>query len=83
MVHTVPRNAFTLGAHEGCGGRAFGRGGAVLHGRYHLHVLRTPREVRNAFAYVLLNTRKHWKELRGMAPPTRMDEASSGRWFEG
>jgi hypothetical protein len=32
----------------------------VLYGRYHhLRVLRTPREVRNALAYVLLNVRKH------------------------
>ena len=63
--------------------RAFGRAGAVLHGRYHLRVLRTPREVRNALAYVLLNARKHWKQRRGEAPPVRLDEASSGRWFEG
>jgi REP element-mobilizing transposase RayT len=63
--------------------RAFGRAGPVLHGRYHLRVLRTPREVRNALAYVLLNARKHWKQRRGEAPPVRLDEASSGRWFEG
>jgi REP element-mobilizing transposase RayT len=63
--------------------RAFGRAGAVLHGRYHLRILRTPREVRNALAYVLLNARKHWKQRRGMAPPARIDDASSGRWFEG
>jgi REP element-mobilizing transposase RayT len=63
--------------------RAFGLAGAVLHGRYHLRVLRTPREVRNALAYVLLNARKHWKQRRGEAPPVRLDEASSGRWFEG
>src|SRR2546425_12240207 len=35
--------------------RIFGRTGPVLFGRYHLRVLRTPREVRNALAYVLLN----------------------------
>ena len=63
--------------------RAFGRAGAVLHGRYHLRVLRTPREVRNALAYVLLNARKHWKQRQGEAPAVRLDEASSGRWFEG
>jgi hypothetical protein len=38
--------------------------GPVLHGRYHLRVLRTPREVRNALAYVLLNARKHWPGAR-------------------
>jgi REP element-mobilizing transposase RayT len=63
--------------------RVFRRSGSVLHGRYHLRVLRTPREVRNALAYVLLNARKHWKERRGVSPPLRLDEASSAAWFEG
>ena len=63
--------------------RVFARKGPVLDGRYHLRVLKTPREVRNALAYVLLNARKHWVERRGAAPPARLDEASSGRWFEG
>jgi REP element-mobilizing transposase RayT len=63
--------------------RVFRRAGPVLHGRYHLRVLRTPREVRNALAYVLLNARKHWKERHGAPAPPRLDEASSGRWFEG
>ena len=39
--------------------RVFKRSGPVLADRYHVHVLRTPREVRNALAYVLLNARKH------------------------
>ncbi len=63
--------------------RVFGRRGRVLDGRYHLHVLRSRREVRNALAYVLLNARKHWKERRGAAPALRLDEASSSRWFDG
>ena len=63
--------------------RAFGCAGAVLHGRYHLRILRTPREVRSALAYVLLNVRKHFKQRWGYAPAVRLDEASSGRWFEG
>ena len=63
--------------------RAFGRTGGVLFGRYHLRILRTPREVRNAPAYVLLNARKHWTQRRGEAPPVVLDEASSGRWFQG
>ncbi len=63
--------------------RVFGRRGRVLEGRYHLHVLRSRREVRNALAYVLLNARKHWKERRGVAPPQRLDVASSACWFEG
>ena len=63
--------------------RVFGRRGPVLDGRYHVRVLRTPREVRNALAYVLLNVRKHWRARRGVAPPVRLDEASSGRLFDG
>jgi REP element-mobilizing transposase RayT len=63
--------------------RVFERSGPVVDGRYHLHLLRTPHEVRNALAYVLLNVRKHWMQWRRVAPPVRMDEASSGRWFGG
>jgi hypothetical protein len=37
----------------------FRRAGQVLADRCHVHVLRTPREVRNAIAYVLLNARRH------------------------
>ena len=63
--------------------RVFRRSGPVLLGRYHVRALRTPREVRNALGYVLLNARKHWREMRGSAPPVRLDEASSGAWFDG
>jgi REP element-mobilizing transposase RayT len=63
--------------------RVFGRVGPVLFGRYHLRVLRTPREVRNALAYVLLNARKHWRQRKGAAPPIVLDIASSGAWFDG
>jgi REP element-mobilizing transposase RayT len=64
--------------------RVFHRAGAVLADRSHVHVLRTPREVRNAIAYVLLNARRHLAK-RGRRPPTdgRIDPASSGRWFSG
>jgi REP element-mobilizing transposase RayT len=63
--------------------RVFRRKGAVLFGRYHLRLLRTPREVRNALAYVLLNVRKHWRQRYGAPPPVRLDIASSGAWFDG
>lgn len=59
------------------------RRGAVLLGRYHVRALRTPREVRNALAYVLLNARKHWAQRHGSAPPVKLDEASSAAWFDG
>ena len=46
--------------------------------------LRTPREVRNAIAYVLLNARKHAaRSGRPLPRGARIDPASSGRWFDG
>jgi hypothetical protein len=64
--------------------RVFRRRGAVVADRYHAHVLRTPREVRNALAYVLLNARRHAAKLgRRLSMAPRIDPASSGRWFAG
>jgi REP element-mobilizing transposase RayT len=61
--------------------RIFGRRGPVLEDRFHARVLKTPREVHHALAYVLLNARRH---LGKSAKPTDLiDPASSGRWFEG
>jgi len=62
--------------------RVFKRRGAVLADRYHLHVLGTPREVRHALAYVLLNARRHLAKLGKRSAP-RIDPASSGLWFSG
>jgi len=64
--------------------RVFARRGAVLRDRFHAHALRTPRDVRNAIAYVLLNARRHAAKLgRRIDPLGRIDPASSGRWFTG
>jgi REP element-mobilizing transposase RayT len=64
--------------------RVFARRGRVLADRYHVHVLRTPREVRNALAYVLLNARRHAAKLGRQPSRARgADPCSSGRWFEG
>ncbi len=64
--------------------RVFGRSGPVLADRYHVRVLRTPREVRNALAYVLLNARRHAaKAGRKIARALAIDPASSGRWLDG
>jgi REP-associated tyrosine transposase len=64
--------------------RVFQRSGPVLADRYHVRVLRTPREVRNALAYVLLNARRHAAGAgRTLARAVRIDPASSGRWFDG
>jgi len=65
--------------------RVLGRSGPVLDGRYHHRVLRTPREVRHALAYVLLNARHHLRKRRGRESASRvlLDPASSARWFDG
>jgi REP element-mobilizing transposase RayT len=64
--------------------RVFRRTGQVLADRCHVHVLRTPREARNAIAYVLLNARRHLaKAGRTLPAISAIDPASSGRWFEG
>jgi REP element-mobilizing transposase RayT len=60
------------------------RRGPVLADRYHLRALKTPREVRNALAYVLLNTRRHARSAaKRVGKAVRIDPASSGRWFDG
>ncbi len=60
--------------------RVFQRRGAVLEDRYHARALRTPREVRAALRYVLLN-RNHHAPARRRAGA--VDPASSARWFDG
>ena len=57
--------------------RALGRRGRVWAGRYHARALTTPRAVRNALVYVLMNSRKHGKVGNGLDP------CSSARWFTG
>jgi hypothetical protein len=64
--------------------RVFGRIGPVLADRYHAHVLHTPREVRNALAYVLMNARHHAARAgRTLSRAAGLDPASSARWFAG
>jgi REP element-mobilizing transposase RayT len=63
--------------------RLFRRRGSVLADRYHVRILRTPREVRNALAYVLLNARKHLATVKRVFTGEELDPASSGRWFDG
>src|SRR5262245_54860261 len=62
-----------------------GRSAAVLDGRYHSRSLRSPREVRRALAYVLLNARRHLAKRRHVSKtaPAQLDPASSARWFDG
>lgn len=55
--------------------------GQVIGERFHSHELMTPREVRNALVYVLMNIRKHARRVA--AQPARVDELSSAPWFDG
>ena len=57
--------------------RAWRRGGSIFSDRYADRILRTPREVRNALAYVLNNAKRHGIFEAGV------DAFSSGLWFEG
>ena len=57
--------------------RALGRRGAVWGDRYHARALTTPRAVRHAIVYVLMNFKKHGKSGGGI------DACSSAPWFEG
>lgn len=60
--------------------------GRVLADRYHMRLLRTPREVHHALRYVLLNARKHSSGARRAAAraiDVLLDRASSARWFDG
>ena len=55
--------------------RYCGGSGPVFKGRFHLHVLKSPREMKNGLAYVLLNQSKH----EGLIP--YRDRFSSARYF--
>ena len=57
--------------------RLWNRVGSVFSDRYHAHVLKTPRAVRNALNYVLHNAALHGSRLGGPDP------CSSGAWFGG
>ncbi|MEO1483991.1 MAG: transposase [Myxococcota bacterium] len=62
---------------------ALGRRGPAFLDRYHAHILKTPREVRNALAYVLNNARRHAAQ-RGLRLPRRfVDACSSAPYFDG
>ena len=72
--------------------RVAGRRGPVLADRYHLRLLPTPKEVRSALRYVLLNARRHASinarrrastVRKATTTTVRLDPASSARWFDG
>jgi hypothetical protein len=57
--------------------RSLDRKGPVWGDRYHARAIRTPRETRSTFLYVLQNWRKHLGRTSGV------DGRSSGPWFDG
>jgi len=63
--------------------RLAGRKGAVFTERYHIHVLTTPAEVRNARAYVLNNFRRHAAQSGRRIAAGEVDPYSSWAWFDG
>ncbi len=60
-----------------------GRSGSVFVDRYHVQVLRTPRQVRNARAYVMNNARKHAAQKCEVMDEGWIDPFSSWAWFDG
>jgi hypothetical protein len=58
--------------------RALNVRGRVWRERYHARELRTPRSVRNAIVYVLMNAKKH-----GHWIGSGIDTRSSAPWFDG
>jgi putative transposase len=84
LVEASDRRALSAGAQglairtarrvNGCLGRA----GEVWRDRYHTRALTSPREVRNALVYVLMNIKKH-----NPVACDGVDPCSSAPWFDG
>jgi putative transposase len=63
--------------------KLWSRRGSVFADRYHDHILKSPREVRNALRYVFGNGRKHAAEGREVRVPQALDTFTSAPWFDG
>ena len=63
--------------------KLWSRRGSVFADRYHDHILKSPREVRNALRYVFGNGRKHAAEGREVHVPQAIDTYTSAPWFQG
>ena len=63
--------------------KELGRRGRVFVERYHVHILKTPRETRTALACVLSNVRKHASQRGEQSAWSWIDHCSSGRFFDG
>ena len=63
--------------------KLWSRRGSVFADRYHDHILKSPREVRNALRYVFGNAKKHAAEGREVQVPQAIDTYTSAPWFQG
>lgn len=63
--------------------REISRRGRVFADRYHAHILKTPREVKNAVNYVLNNRSRHNPVRDGQWTLMQEDSCSSAGWFDG
>jgi hypothetical protein len=86
--HALGRGMMAIGSRLALAvNRVMGRKkGRVVADRYHARLLRTPREVRNALRYVLLNARHHAAAAARKARravEVVLDPASSAPWFQG
>jgi len=63
--------------------KLFQRKGKLVAHRYHSRAVTTPREIRNALHYVLLNHRIHAERDGRRLPSTWIDSRSSGLLFTG
>ena len=59
------------------------RKGQVFADRYHVEIIRTPRQARNALTYVLNNWRKHREHRADVARTWLIDPYSTGWSFDG
>ncbi len=59
------------------------RTGKVFSDRYHCHVLKTPREVKNALNYVIQNANHHAQEAGRRLAKNYRDPFSSWAYFDG
>jgi len=63
--------------------KLWARRGSVFADRYHDHVLKSPREVRNALRYLFGNGKKHASEGREVRVSQAVDTFTSAPWFTG
>jgi hypothetical protein len=61
--------------------RHAGRRGSVLADRYHVEIIAMPKQMRNAYCYVLQNARHHGIDIGNAYHG--LDPFSSGWWFDG